>query len=881
MKTTLSSIPSMRLFMAILICLFIIQAAFAQTTPITLNFSGKDATTGNTVTLQSVMVSNLTQGGDTTLWGDTPSLVLQESYGIFEMNYGQNASFTLEPNFPNPFAGTSTVSIQLQNRQDLTLTMYDQQGSIAASLEQEFSRGAHRFEVAVPQNRLYLLSVSDGSATRTLKLFSTAGSSSRIKYLAWDENTALKTGNETTAFGFQPGDMLEYTVNATGYYEYTTYDNPTESTPYVFEMQQNTTELPPTVTTAAVTNITATTATCGGNVTDEGSAVVTARGVCWSTSPNPTTANNFTNDGVGTGTFTSTIAGLTASTTYYLRAYASNQFGTAYGNEVSFTTTALEPVYVCDSVIIYNESITKKVVFAYNHDGQILKKTYKYLNATYGVWVNDDQDIYTYDSLGNRLSHLSQVWNTEIGSWVNNIQNIGTFDTSGNLLSWTYQNWNGTIGSWVNVYQHLYTYDSQGNQLSEIYQHWQTEIGNWVNYWRDLYTFDGFGNRLSYTYLVWNTNINNWVNDWQVLHTYDASGNMLSYTYQEWNTNIGSWINFDQSLYTYDASGNRLSSLYQEWDTTIGSWVNTSQALYTYDASGNRLSEKGLIWNSTIGSWVNYWQELYTYDAYGNKLSETEQSWNSTIGSWVNYNQRLYTYDASGNTLSWTYQEWNTNIGSWVNDWQYLYTYDAVGNRLLNTYQVWSSELDIWVNSYQYLYTYDASGNSLSEIYQYWDSSYGAWINFYKHEYTYDYAIKKITWMYYVWSGGWISAICEYGTPIILNDNYLWNGEDDCSKLEVWWDEYPSSNNNYKMLLSRIHSDISTSGATDGNYPPHGHFGEKKRTEVENLLEMPEMKKPDYMHFDRSPDFNHNEKPIPNFCPNPIKPRMNNFHKNI
>ncbi len=94
----------------------------------------------------------------------------------------------------------------------------------------------------------------------------------------------------------------------------------------------------PTVTTASVISITQTTATSGGNVTSDGGTTVTARGVCWNTSPNPTTANSKTTDGSGTGAFVSSLTGLTPGTPYYVRAYATNSVGTAYGNEVSFTT---------------------------------------------------------------------------------------------------------------------------------------------------------------------------------------------------------------------------------------------------------------------------------------------------------------------------------------------------------------------------------------------------------------------------------------------------------------------------------------------------------------------------------------------------------------
>jgi len=94
----------------------------------------------------------------------------------------------------------------------------------------------------------------------------------------------------------------------------------------------------PNITTTDTSDISETTAESGGNVTDDGGSNVTVRGVCWSLNPNPTIQNSTTNNGTGTGTFISSMTNLTPNTTYYVRAYATNEEGTAYGNEVSFTT---------------------------------------------------------------------------------------------------------------------------------------------------------------------------------------------------------------------------------------------------------------------------------------------------------------------------------------------------------------------------------------------------------------------------------------------------------------------------------------------------------------------------------------------------------------
>ena len=108
----------------------------------------------------------------------------------------------------------------------------------------------------------------------------------------------------------------------------------------------------PSVTTNPVTNITQTTATGGGTVTSDGGAEVTERGICWSTSHNPNISNTHATSGQGTGSFTCNMTGLTPSTTYYVRAYAKNSVGVAYGTEVSFTTLpnppTVSPVQITD-----------------------------------------------------------------------------------------------------------------------------------------------------------------------------------------------------------------------------------------------------------------------------------------------------------------------------------------------------------------------------------------------------------------------------------------------------------------------------------------------------------------------------------------------------
>jgi len=99
----------------------------------------------------------------------------------------------------------------------------------------------------------------------------------------------------------------------------------------------------PTVTTHSVSSITSNSVVCGGNVTSDGGAPVTSRGVCWDQWANPTISNSKTTDGAGSGSFSSGITGLIPGELYHVRAYAANSSGTSYGSTLCFTTLPHEP----------------------------------------------------------------------------------------------------------------------------------------------------------------------------------------------------------------------------------------------------------------------------------------------------------------------------------------------------------------------------------------------------------------------------------------------------------------------------------------------------------------------------------------------------------
>ena len=184
--------------------------------------------------------------------------------------------------------------------------------------------------------------VTQTTATGGGNVTSDGGSTVTARGVCWSTSHNPTISNSHTTNGTGTGSFTSSITNMTANTTYyvRAYATNNAGTAYGSEVSFTTLQnmTLPTVTTGQVTNITQTTATAGGNVTNAGGGTVTARGVCWSTSHNPTVSNSHTTDGTGTGSFTSSITNLTANTTYYFRAYATNSAGTAYGSEVSFTT---------------------------------------------------------------------------------------------------------------------------------------------------------------------------------------------------------------------------------------------------------------------------------------------------------------------------------------------------------------------------------------------------------------------------------------------------------------------------------------------------------------------------------------------------------------
>jgi len=176
------------------------------------------------------------------------------------------------------------------------------------------------------------------------------------------------------------------------------------------------------IVTLPIGSITDTSATSGGNIIDDGGTTVTQRGVVWDTTPNPTTANNQSFDGIGIGNYTSNLTSLVGHTIYYVRAYATNSAGTSYGNQLQFATIGSSGGIVSNpgSGVTFDGITYRSIILGngqewfadnlsttiYANGDQIPNVTdpLQWNNLVSGAWVNYDNDSqynYTYGKLYN------------------------------------------------------------------------------------------------------------------------------------------------------------------------------------------------------------------------------------------------------------------------------------------------------------------------------------------------------------------------------------------------------------------------------------------------------------------------------------------------
>jgi uncharacterized protein (TIGR02145 family) len=175
---------------------------------------------------------------------------------------------------------------------------------------------------------------------------SNGGSDIMKRGIAWATHTAPTVGDSITIDGGGNGNFVSTlaNLNANTTYYIRAYAANAAGTAYGNEITVTTSNGLATISTTPISDIQPLSAKSGGNISNDGGASVTERGVVYATMPNPTTANLKITAGSGTGIFIAALSPLASQQTYYVRAYATNSYGTAYGSEVQFNAASANTI---------------------------------------------------------------------------------------------------------------------------------------------------------------------------------------------------------------------------------------------------------------------------------------------------------------------------------------------------------------------------------------------------------------------------------------------------------------------------------------------------------------------------------------------------------
>jgi len=312
-----------------------------------------------------------------------------------------------------------------------------------------------------------------------------------------------------------------------------------------------------------------------------------------------------------------------------------------------------------DTVYIFQpnpKSIFARRIYQYNQQGLLITETEQYQQED--AWITSGQCKYTYYANNNLQTKLHEGWGSwpwEIFSkytytydsrnnlllelvedkrgdntWVNNRQEIMTYDENDNLTTHLRQNWNQNTHTWGNSTLNTYTYDSNNNRLTRFIQ--TTYNNAWSNFAQYTYTYDSKNNRLTDLYQTWADNNSGWIDRVFYTYTYYSNNNRQTELCERY-TNSSK----EESTYTYDTENNLINQSTKTWQN--GSWINSSRINYTYDSRNNLLSYLREKWNNT---WINNLQMLWTYDENDN--CTLVENFSFSDGKWYPVNIPMYLY---------------------------------------------------------------------------------------------------------------------------------------------------------------------------------------------------------------------------------------------
>lgn len=326
----------------------------------------------------------------------------------------------------------------------------------------------------------------------------------------------------------------------------------------------------------------------------------------------------------------------------------------------------------------------RREIFSYNAEGYKTQQIYQNWSATDELWEGFARYTWEYSTTGKETNYKYYTFNAmnEVDPWqlqtniisvyntqdliisktnVNNNKELYSYDSNGNLTEKVIQSYNFSTDEFNNSDRIIYTFNSSNKLTEETNQFYNTGSGNWDNSTRIQYSYNSDGNlssRNNQSFIF-----NNWINSFRSSFTYDSNDLLTEELLQSYNEGSSSWQNSDKFTYTYNSAGKVLTKLRQGFIS--GSWQNDTRETYTYNAANLELTYLNEQFSG--GSWRGNTRITSTYDASNQRVSRLEEFFGVNF-QWVNSRFDTWEYDQFGNEIareentSWDGSKYNARI---------------------------------------------------------------------------------------------------------------------------------------------------------------------------------------------------------------------------
>lgn len=395
------------------------ELVIAQET-VTLKFT-TSSLDGYYVNFDAINVTNITRGWSDVLAYPDTTMALTSYSGLQESS---NKEGFLSDAYPNPFSGQTYVLFRMDKSAFVNARLLDINGGVLFEYNDYMDEGVNQIRITVQKPQMAFLVVKTNMNQYVKKMLNVgSGFENNITFTKVSDLMNMKSATEVGEFVI--GDVMRYEAVSFATGSMVLSDVVTQ-TQYSSETIVLTFPLSrPLVITYDISQVSTHAAVAGGAVTSDGGGNVNAKGVCWSTSPYPTINDLHTIDGSGTGVFTSNLTGLSFNTTYFVRAYATNEVGTTYGEQKSFTTDLIPGAIDA----LYSISAEQQVYFSMGN---------LQYRASTNTWRFAENQ---WDYVGSVVVQTGETGGTVSGS-------------SNHLISSTYNGWIDLFGWGTSGYDH-------------------------------------------------------------------------------------------------------------------------------------------------------------------------------------------------------------------------------------------------------------------------------------------------------------------------------------------------------------------------------------------------------------------------------------------